>query len=100
LLAGFVMSLPSFDRTAQAVKLVSAAFIMGLITMQSRKFARLRERVVSERRDLAAAQLELERVTRHDALTGLLSRLYGRSVWTRNTERSQLTGRHLWRRAD
>ncbi|MBP7133299.1 MAG: diguanylate cyclase [Aquabacterium sp.] len=93
LLVGFVVPLPSFRPEAQAVKLVSAAFIMGLITMQSRKFARLRERIVSERRDLTSAQLELERVTRHDALTGLLSRLYGQERLDQEYRRSQLSGR-------
>ncbi|OGB67519.1 MAG: hypothetical protein A3G29_00610 [Burkholderiales bacterium RIFCSPLOWO2_12_FULL_64_99] len=93
LVCGFVMPLPDFRPAPQAIKLVSAAFIMGLITMQSHKFARLRERVQTERRELVGAQLALERVTRHDALTGLLSRLYGQERLDREHQRAQLTGR-------
>ena len=93
LAVGFVVPLPAFRPETQAVKLVSAAFIMGLITMQSRKFARLRERVLTERRELAQAQQALERVTRHDALTGLLSRLYGQERLDQEHQRAQLSGR-------
>jgi len=93
LAVGFVMPLPEFRPETQAIKLVSAAFIMGLITVQSRKFARLRERVLTERRQLALAQQALERVTRHDALTGLLSRLYGQERLDQEHQRAQLSGR-------
>ena len=93
LAVGYVAPLPEFRPTAQTVKLLAAAFIMGLITLQSRKFARLRERVHTERRELAAAQLALERVTRHDALTGLLSRLYGQERLDQEHQRALLSGR-------
>lgn len=93
LVCGFVWSLPAFRPAAQAVKLLSAAFIMGLITLQSRKFALLRERIVTERRELAAAQSALERVTRHDALTGLLSRQYGQERLDQEHQRAKLSGR-------
>ncbi|TXI91294.1 MAG: GGDEF domain-containing protein [Aquabacterium sp.] len=93
LASSFVIPLPQFNPTAQTVKLLAASFIMGLITLQSLKFARLRERVLTERRELAAAQLALERVTRHDGLTGLLSRLYGQERLEREHQRAQLTGR-------
>lgn len=88
-----VVPLPDFRPAAQTVKLLAAAFIMGLITLQSRKFARLRERVLTERRKLAAAQLALEQVTRHDGLTGLLSRLYGQERLDQEHRRAQLSGR-------
>ena len=93
LVCGFIMPLPAFRPESQAVKLLSAAFIMGLITVQSHKFARLRERVHTERRELASAQLALERVTRHDALTGLLSRLYGQERLDQEHQRALLTRR-------
>lgn len=93
LVISLYVPLPQFDSAAQAVKLSAAAFIMGLITVQSRKFARLRERLMAERRELALAQTELERVTRHDALTSLLSRLYGQERLDQEHERALVSGR-------
>ncbi len=97
LASSFVIPLPQFNPTAQTVKLLAASFIMGLITLQSLKFARLRERVLTERRELAAAQLALERVTRHDGLTGLLSRLYGRRTPGARAPACPAHRAHLWR---
>ncbi len=93
LVIGFVWTLPDFRPLAQTVKLSAAAFVMGLITLQSRKFALLRERIVAERRQLSAAQHALERVTRHDALTGLFSRLHGQERLDLEHQRAQRSGR-------
>lgn len=93
LACSLVWTLPEFRPAAQAIKLLSAACIMGLITLQSRKFALLRERIVTERRELVAAQTALEKVTRHDALTGLLSRRYGQQRLDDEHQRAQLSGR-------
>lgn len=93
LISSHFWPLANFDVKTQAVKLLTAAFIMGLISMQSYKFALLREQVYVERKQLASAQLDLERVTRHDALTGLLSRLYGQERLDEEHARAQLSGR-------
>lgn len=93
LICSVFLPLPDFDLQAQAVKLLTALFIMGLITEQSYKFALLREQVHMERRQLEAAQASLERVTRHDALTGLLSRMYGQEKLDEEHERAKLSGR-------
>ncbi|HYR25323.1 MAG TPA: GGDEF domain-containing protein [Aquabacterium sp.] len=93
LVVGYVVPLPSFDPHGQTIKLLTAGCILGLITLQSRKFAQMRERVLLERRDLAAAQEELERVTRHDSLTGLFSRPHGQERLDQEQQRAQLSGR-------
>ena len=93
LLVGTFTPLPQFNPASQTVKVLTAAFILGLITVQSRKFAKLRERVAIERRQLAAAQRELERVTHHDGLTGLFSRPYLHSLLEQEHRRALLSGR-------
>lgn len=93
LASSLLLPLPDFDLKTQAVKLLTAAFIMGLISMQSYKFALLREQVYVERRQLESAQLSLELVTRYDALTGLLSRVYGQERLDEEHERTKLSGR-------
>ena len=92
LIVSLFVPLPEFRPQTQAIKLLAAAAIMGLITMQSRKFATLRERVEAERRELEAAQQALERVTQHDALTGLFSRLYGQERLEHEQQRALLSG--------
>ena len=92
LVISLVVPLPEFRPQTQAIKLLAAAAIMGLITTQSRKFAILRERVEAERRELEAAQQALERVTQHDALTGLFSRLYGQERLEHEQQRALLSG--------
>lgn len=92
LVVSLFVSLPEFRPQTQAIKLLAAAAIMGLITMQSRKFAILRQRVEDERHEMEAAQQALERVTQHDALTGLFSRLCAQERLEHEHQRAVLSG--------
>jgi diguanylate cyclase (GGDEF)-like protein len=75
-LAIFCLPNEHADPRAEAIKITAACFDLVVLTLQSRRFARLRERTYREKVALGEAAAELRRITFHDALTGLCNRAY------------------------
>jgi diguanylate cyclase len=61
---------------AEALKITCACFDLAVLTLQSRRFALLRERTHKEKLALADAAERLRRITCHDGLTGLVNRAH------------------------
>jgi diguanylate cyclase (GGDEF)-like protein len=68
------MNLPRFDIRQQTLTLVTTSFILGMLTVQSYQFAKMRKHVLRERKKLHAALAQVQALMRHDSMTGLYNR--------------------------
>jgi diguanylate cyclase (GGDEF)-like protein len=64
------------DLRAEGLKIAGACFGLAVLTLQSRRFALLRERTHKDKLALADAADKLRRITCRDALTGLFNRAH------------------------
>ncbi len=76
----------------ESLQVLSSVIIYALITAQSYNFAKLRQRVRQERRDLTSTAEQIKRLTTHDALTGLVSRQHMQGLLQTEMERHQRSG--------
>jgi diguanylate cyclase (GGDEF)-like protein len=83
---------PAFVLTDEILRIAATCFVMGLLTLQSADFARLRERVLRDRRELRRTLEDLRRISMHDALTGLLNRQAMQERIEDERERARRTG--------
>ncbi|TAL20349.1 MAG: GGDEF domain-containing protein [Aquabacterium sp.] len=83
---------PAFVLTDEILRIAATCFVIGLLTLQSAGFARLRERVLRDRRELRRTLEELRRISMHDALTGLLNRQAMQERIEDERERARRTG--------
>lgn len=84
-----------FDVRIEVLKIGAACFIISLLAWQSGRFARLRQRVSAEKRELRGALTEIKRITSHDALTGLPNRQLMQERIEAERERAARTGSHF-----
>jgi diguanylate cyclase (GGDEF)-like protein len=80
------------DPRAEALKIAVASVDLLVLTLQSRRFALLRERTHHEKRALAEAAAKLQFITCHDGLTGLCNRAHMDTLLQAEVQRLQVTG--------
>jgi diguanylate cyclase (GGDEF)-like protein len=68
------LNLPHFDMRQQTLTLVTTSFILGMLTVQSYQFAKMRKHVLREKKKLNAALAQVQALMRHDSMTGLYNR--------------------------
>lgn len=68
------LNLPRFDLRQQTLTLVTTSFILGMLTVQSYQFAKMRKHVLREKKKLHAALAQVQALMRHDSMTGLYNR--------------------------
>lgn len=68
------LPLPQFEVRQQTLTLVTTSFILGMLTVQSYQFAKMRKHVWRERKKLNAALAQVQALMRHDAMTALYNR--------------------------
>jgi len=80
------------DPRAEAFKMAVACVDLLVLTMQSRRFAVLRDRTHHEKRALADAAARLQFITCHDGLTGLCNRAHMDTLLRAEVQRLQVKG--------
>lgn len=82
----------NFHGVHDGVGVISAFFVLTLLSLQSRNFALVRNRAREETRELLAASQEVHRLMTRDALTGLFGRQHMQRLMTRECERHARSG--------
>ena len=82
-----VLNPPWFNPLAHGGELGTTAFVILLLTMQARNFARARAKLHRERLQLNSTQEKLVKLVTRDPLTGLFNRHYLQKLLERECER-------------
>ncbi len=83
---------PNFLLASEVVKVSATCVVIGFLTIQSENLARLRERVMKDKRELRNLLQEVHRISMHDALTGLLNRQAMQERIESELKRAERTG--------
>ena len=83
---------PGFDAPHEGVGVAVTVFILALLALQSRNFARARQRLRLERRALASTAERVEQLMIHDSLTGLYNRQHMQGLVEQECERHERSG--------
>ena len=83
---------PGFDAPHEGVGVAVTVFILALLALQSRNFARARQRLRLERRALASTAERVEQLMIHDALSGLYNRQHMQGLVEQECARHELSG--------
>jgi diguanylate cyclase (GGDEF)-like protein len=81
-----------FEPVGVGMQVISTAYIMMLLTLQSRNFAIIREASKQEKRELTAATEQVRQMMTHDGLTGLYNRQHMQGLLERECERHLRSG--------
>ena len=68
------MGQTGFHAVREGLVVLATAFILAMLTFQSRNLARLRQQAAHQRRELEVATARMQALMTHDALTGLVNR--------------------------
>lgn len=81
-----------FDPGVQALQMATGAFILALLTIMSHNYARVRQQVRQQKKDLANAVARVEHIVSHDTLTSIYNRHHMLEALQRELSRSDRSG--------